>query len=438
MNDPSWLIKGFALFVSLGCLVSCGSHSVGLDIPGPWTQDVVYASNRGSNSVSAYQVNAANGILNPIPGSPFAAGAAPTGPMALASDYSGFVPNSGANSVSAFRISTSGSTLSTSTGGLVPLTGSPLATGRVPVALAAAYLLGALFIVNQTDNSISAYKGDVSMSTFTAAPGSPFATGTGPSAVTVGPAVYVVNRGSNSVSAFAVDATSAALSPIAGSPFATGSSPTNLAIDPNQKFAFVANNSSANVSAYLVGTGGALAPVAGSPFAAGTSPVSVSIWFAGGTREFVYVLNGGSNDISAFSVDPTTGVLAAVAGSPFATGIGPTFLAIDPTARFVYVANGAAASVSAYAVDATTGALRAVPGSPFACGSGPLYLTFDHAGNYLYVANGGSADISGFAISVVGGTTGAGALTALPGSPYAAGTSPDAVSTLTIQYSPSI
>jgi 6-phosphogluconolactonase len=41
---------------------------------------------------------------------------------------------------------------------------------------------------------------------------------------------YVVNSGSDTVSVYTIDATSGALSPIGGSPFATGTQPTAIAI----------------------------------------------------------------------------------------------------------------------------------------------------------------------------------------------------------------
>jgi hypothetical protein len=43
--------------------------------------------------------------------------------------------------------------------------------------------------------------------------------------------------------------------------------------------------------------------------------------------------------------------------------------------RFAYVANQFSNDVSAYAIDATTGALTPVPGSPFAAGSFPISVT---------------------------------------------------------------
>ena len=65
--------------------------------------------------------------------------------------------------------------------------------------------------------------------------------------------------------------------PIPGSPFAAGTGPNDVAVDPTAKFAYVVNMGSNSVSAYSIGSNGALTPIPGSPFAAGSEPVSVAI-----------------------------------------------------------------------------------------------------------------------------------------------------------------
>ena len=90
------------------------------------------------------------------------------------------------------------------------------------------------------------------------------------------------------------------------------------------------------------------------------------------TGRFLYVTNNGSANVSGYTVNPGTGALTAVRGSPFAAGTGPEAIAIDPTGRFVFVANHVGNSVSAYTIDPGTGALAVVGGSPFAAGSSPL------------------------------------------------------------------
>jgi hypothetical protein len=106
-----------------------------------------------------------------------------------------------------------------------------------------------------------------------------------------------------------------------------------------------------------------------------SSPVGFII---NGTPGFVYVANGmfGSvltGTISAFSVDPNIGSLTPVPGSPFPAGANPTAVTADPTGKFLYEVNdknGAHTNdLFAFAVNPSTGVLTPVPGSPFASGA---------------------------------------------------------------------
>jgi len=94
---------------------------------------------------------------------------------------------------------------------------------------------------------------------------------------------------------------------------------------------------------------------------------------------------------------------------------------VDPTGKFAYVANQVSNSISAYTINAATGALTAVSGSPFPAGSAPWSLT-DPSGKFAYVANASSGSISVYAVD---GSSGV--LTAVSGSPFAAGSLPYAV-----------
>jgi DNA-binding beta-propeller fold protein YncE len=171
------------------------------------------------------------------------------------------------------------------------------------------------------------------------------------------------------------------------------------------------------VSGYAVDpTTGALTPVPGSPFAAGSGPHSLAPDHSG---KFLFIANRLSNNISAYSVDATTGALTPVPGSPFAAGTDPYAMAADPAANFLYVANQGSNNVSAFSFDAGTGVLTPVPGSPFAAGTGPDSVRVDAAGEFVYVANGGSNNV--FAYGINGAT---GALTPIPGAPFTAGTDP--------------
>jgi DNA-binding beta-propeller fold protein YncE len=85
-----------------------------------------------------------------------------------------------------------------------------------------------------------------------------------------------------------------------------------------------------------------------------------------------------------------------------------------------YVANSGG-GVSAYTINTTTGALITVAGSPFGAGTTPNAVTVSPNGSFVYVANGGGG-VSAYTI-----TAGTGVLTPVAGSPFAAGTTPSGV-----------
>ncbi len=198
--------------------------------------------------------------------------------------------------------------------------------------------------------------------------------------------------------------------------------------EPIPKFAYVANEcvsdsdcSVGNVSAYTINRStGALRAVAGSPFAGGSQPVSVAV---DPTGRFAYVVNDcvpcKRGSVSAYTINSATGALREVAGSPFAAGRAANWVAVDSLGRFVYVSNFGDATISVYTINHSTGALRAVAGSPFAAGEQPISVTADPLGRFVYVTNSG---VSAFTIN-----NSTGALSIVPGSPFATGDIPISV-----------
>ena len=156
------------------------------------------------------------------------------------------------------------------------------------------------------------------------------------------------------------------LVPLSGSPFASnGTTPTALTVDPNGQFLYVANSGSNSVSVYSIdATTGALTAV-GFPIAAGTGPGAVTV---DPTDHFLYVANLTSNDVSAFAI--SAGTLTPVVDSPFSVGAEPASLAIDPNGNFLYVTNFNGNTVSVFLIDPASGMLSDISGSPFAARRG--------------------------------------------------------------------
>jgi 6-phosphogluconolactonase len=141
-----------------------------------------------------------------------------------------------------------------------------------------------------------------------------------------------------------------------------------------------------------------------------------------GYKYYAYVAGGDSysKQVYAFAINIATGALTAVAGSPFDAEWGPNFITVDPSGKFAYVGNSSSFyfsdNVSAFSINARTGALTAIAGSPFAAGGmNPHSIKVDPSGKFAYMANAGSNNVSAFSISPA-----TGALTAVAGSPFAA------------------
>ncbi len=231
------------------------------------------------------------------------------------------------------------------------------------------------------------------------------AAGTNPYAVTVDPLgrfLYVANFGSNDVSAYAITPSNGWLTP-AGT-VGTGSQPLSVTVDPTGQFAYVSCNDSTLYAYSIHGTTGALTALAGNPFSTpgASNGRSVTVDPYG---KFVYVANA-SGSVSAYALNPASGVLSGVAGSPFLAGAFPISVAVEPSGRYVYVANLSSNNVSAFTINATTGALTSL--GAVAAGTSPQSLIVDPTGSFVQVANSGSNDVSTFAIN-----PGSGGLTAV-------------------------
>jgi 6-phosphogluconolactonase (cycloisomerase 2 family) len=189
-------------------------------------------------------------------------------------------------------------------------------------------------------------------------------------------------------------------------------------------FVYTNNDRTPNsVTAFSVAANGSLSAVPGSPFLTGGNGAGGGFFAANRittavVKDVLYAANAGSNTVSAFSINPTTGVLTTIAGSPFATGgAGGNGVGISLTAtpddKFLIAAIGGSMTITVFSI-AANGSLSPVAGSPFPSGAaGPLAdakVTSD--GKFLAVTSA-PGNISMFNISA------AGALAPLPGFPVA-------------------
>jgi 6-phosphogluconolactonase (cycloisomerase 2 family) len=70
------------------------------------------------------------------------------------------------------------------------------------------------------------------------------------------------------------------------------------------------------------------------------------------------VANSGSDNVSQFTFDSTTGVLAEISAATVAAGTTPVFMVFDPATGDVDVGNQGSRNITEYTVNLTSGALN--------------------------------------------------------------------------------
>jgi 6-phosphogluconolactonase len=200
----------------------------------------------------------------------------------------------------------------------------------------------------------------------------------------------------------------------------------------NNQFLYASNPASpvggtSSIDAWSINPStGALTALPGSPFSLG--PLS----FAAGltmnnAAQVLYVADAGK--IDALHAD-ASGALTPIVGSPFLGG-GTLYLTVDPLNRFLFASDDAPpGSVVAFTIN-STGALAAVPGSPVATIPGyvgttrPTQIVTDATGSFVYTGLLATGQVAGFSINAASG-----ALTLVPGSPFPAGNNPLSLATI--------
>ncbi|MCC7499651.1 MAG: beta-propeller fold lactonase family protein, partial [Bryobacterales bacterium] len=227
--------------------------------------------------------------------------------------------------------------------------------------------------------------------------------------------VYVLNQNATAdIAAYSVNAATGALSPVPGSPFAAGAGIApgtysyyqgEIASDPLGRFLYVptsAGGGRGGVNVYIINpTSGALTAVSGSPFSLnGSAPYGgprPGPIVADQTGHFLFVgaasrdcmLEDDCGAIHVFAID-SSGALASVAGSPYELTSEVRSLAIDPAGKFLYT------RYSAFVINSATGALSPVPGcSPLgdcaALANDATSVAMDPRGRFLFKAGASMA-----------------------------------------------
>ena len=128
------------------------------------------------------------------------------------------------------------------------------------------------------------------------------------------------------------------------------------------------------------------------------------------------MLNNGSDTVSAYSVNRTTGSLTPLPFSPISLGTGNWYcLAVSPGGSTL-VASDLSGPLASFHI--TAGSASPAAGSPYATGAFPASCAFSQDGAYVYASANGT-NIAGFSVN-----ESTSVLTALSGSPFNSGGTP--------------
>jgi 6-phosphogluconolactonase len=131
--------------------------------------------------------------------------------------------------------------------------------------------------------------------------------------------LYAADFNSGSVYVYSRDAATGALSSVSGSPFPEIGSPSNggpIAINPAGTFLFH-SNAFGSITSYSINSGGVLAATSNPAVSDCVQPLHLLVAPSG---KFLYAANHGDPsgpEYCVYSIDPGSGALAAIPGSPF-------------------------------------------------------------------------------------------------------------------------
>jgi 6-phosphogluconolactonase len=395
-------LRCVAVLFAVGVLLSCGGSS--------GKSAILYLVSQGTDpgTVSAYFVNLKTGVIRNSNGAVTVSGKeASTGtqPSALLLDPTqsfAFVANTGSDDISTFTVNKDGSLAAVQ--GTTPVASSTTAATR-PVALAIDPGGHFLFVANEgvfLNDPAQDIPGSISV----------FSIGSGGALTAVAGSPFVIQE------------TSPPLPTIPNQP-----QPESVAVSNQGNFVYVADRNNSSVVAYAFdGSSGVLSPVPGQAFTAGSSPSAV---FSPPAGNFVYVANSGSNNILAFSINADgslSPVTTANSSTPVSipTGIGPTAMLSDPSAKYIFVLANGGSQITGYTMNHVTGLLTPVASATVSTGANPVAFTIRSDGTqngdfWIFTSNFGGNSVSSFKLTFSTGTLNAVPQLTTPLAPYGIG-----------------
>lgn len=276
-----------------------------------------------------------------------------------------------------------------------------------------------LYLSDFNTSSVYAYSINRSSGALTPVSGSPFNHPSlgehgGPIAIDPGGKYLFSSDASGTIVSFTIDSQTGVIKPNAARSVNDSHLPVYLLVDSTGRFLIASNHADSagqNFSVFSIDPStGVLIEIPGSPFTFGVDTQPKQILLNSG-NSVLYAALSNSQQVNAIDFDSGTGKLTAIQGAPYPAGAMPTSIALAPSGAFLYAANTGADTVSEYGVDASTGALT--PGNAVHAGNAS-FLDFDSSGRFLLIVGEDSGTLSVFKVDLTTGTLSPGNITNLP------------------------
>ncbi len=283
--------------------------------------------------------------------------------------------------------------------------------------------------------------------------------------------VYVANQAASSIGGFSIG--TGTLTIVTNTPVATAYKPLSMVVTPNNGLLYV--GSASGIFVYFINSDGSLTTPSSGSQPAGVFAQSIDVSPDG---QWLIALDGTTQQLDIFQINSSTGALTSITAPATYSGTTgtwqPSQVRVSPDGTLIFAALGTAGDV-VFTFNTTTGVaassqylptgdaatgdyglvmsaktpylyiarsgtkggvavynvgsvgqLTAVTGSPFAAGSGTFSVALDSTGTYVYAANRTDGTVSGY--TIVPSTTALGlSLTPLTGSPYLSGAGAQAI-----------
>ena len=351
--------------VSLATWTSCGKN----------VSRFLYAAIPGANQIEEFREDPNTGILTPLSGSPIPSGPAVESLVIHPSNKFLYAANSGEGDISLYTISANGALNE-----VTPRT--PVGTGITTPLFLSMDAAGSFLYVGSSglsNSAVSAFSIDASSGALSPVAGSPFQTGISPTGMVLAPngsTLYILGGGSPQGYIEVWTVTSGVLSQLI-QVIQPGANPSGIAIAPNGDFLYVANTTDNSISEYSVGSDGSLTELQQS------SPLGQSSQYSGpvallvdNSEKYLYVANSGTGNLSAYGIG-SDGSLTILGTSPFATSSQPNVIATDPSGNHLFVGNQASSAIiQAFNLDTGTGALTSI--ATYGVGNTPKSIAVSH------------------------------------------------------------